>query len=548
MRETGPVRKDLQGEAALPYVGVARTLLGKLKNQMRLGGLAQLSGSAILPDGVEIRVASRFGQDLVRILAPVVPGAPISVPGVELLNVEFALPEQPELRRTGICLWGPDAEDYSAPILTNNLKGPVMDKTGRTLYAAVQYPATFSQSASVTYTVSRSALMAFDNKLAVRGSSLVGFPDMELQLNYDVLEGSFWLNTFFYPPPGVDPYRNNMLRIGLDGSRQEIIGEEVVPLDPIYNNWPWGQPNTLLWGEFDWGSQQVYNFFTMSPPSTSGRIVYMYAGGGFLGTINGGGFPVIWDTRQRKIVWRGWYEGSLVGPPLSSVQAVYNTWSFVAPNGDAYFVTYQGGAQRLFRVTAGAQVQDIPNPPAGLTGVVTNNGSNVVFVTAAAGVFVSTGNGKWANLTPGALNPANVRAILHDVVTDAVAVVLKDLSGVWLFNAVDCQGMPEPPFFFRFHQPPAVPGWRYFFPQQLIDGVLLMAFVTSAAANVGYMAAYYANNVPTIPNGVALDAPPWMAMLTDNTGEQLAFAVPWVLGRYQIGRLKQTPLQGYAPV
>lgn len=547
MRETGPARKDLQGEAALPYIGVARTLLGKLKNQMRLGGLAQLAGSVTLPDGVEIRVASRFGQDLVRILAPAVtipaPAIGVSPPVPSEVFVE---PAVPDIRVTGTCLWGADAEAYSAPIFTNCLKGPVMDKTGKTIYAAVQYPVALSQVTS-NYMPSASVLMAFDAKLGVAGSAAINFPDMELQLNYDSVEGSFWLNTFLYPPPGVDPFRNNLLRIGLDGSRTDILGEEVVPLDPVYSQWPWGQPNTLLWGEWDNGAQQNYDFFTMSPPSTSGRIVYMFAGGGFLGTINGGGFPVIWDTRQRKIVWRGWFEGSLVGQPLSSVAPVYNTWSFVAPNGDAYFVTYNGGAQRLFRVTATIQIEDMANPPAGLTGVVTNNSSTAVFVSAAAGIFSSSGNGTWANLTPKTLNPANVRAILHDVVTDAVAVVLKDLSGVWLFNALDCQGQPEPPFFFRFRQVPSVPSWRYVFPQQLIDGVLLMAFVTSAAATVGEMDMYYVNNVPTVPNGVALDAPPWMAMLTDTRGDQLKVAVPWILGRYQIGRLKQTPLQGYAP-
>jgi hypothetical protein len=547
MRETGPVRKDLQGEAALPYMGLARTLLGKLKNQMRLGGLAQLSGAATLPDGVEIRVASRFGQDLVRILAPAVmlPAPAIGVsPAVP--SEGFVEPPVPEIRLTGTCLWGADAEAYSVPILTNCLKGPVMDKTGKTIYAAVQYPVALSQVTS-NYMASASLLMAFDTKMGVAGASAINFPDMELQLNYDNVEGAFWLNTFLYPPPGRDPFRNNIVRIGLDGGRTDILGEEVVPLDPVYSHWPWGQPNTLLWGEADNGAQQNYNFFTMSPPSTSGRIVYMFAGGGFLGTINGGGFPVIWDTRQRKIVWHGWYEGSLVGQPLSSVSAVYNTGSFVAPNGDAYFVTYNGGAQRLFRVTANIQIEDIANPPAGLTGIVTSNSSKVVFVSAAAGIFASSGKGTWSNLTPKSLDPTNVRAILHDVVTDAVAVVLKDLSGVWLFNVLDCQGKPEPPFLFRFRHVPTVPSWQYVFPQQLIDGVLLMAFVTSAAATVGEMAMYYVNNVPTVPEGVMLAAPPWMAMLTDSGGDQLKVAVPWILGRYQIGRLKQTSLQGYVP-
>jgi hypothetical protein len=76
MRETGPVRKDISGdpEAAAPYMGMARTLLGKLKARMAAGGLAQLSHAQELPDGTVISVMSRHGQDTVRIFAAVPPG------------------------------------------------------------------------------------------------------------------------------------------------------------------------------------------------------------------------------------------------------------------------------------------------------------------------------------------------------------------------------------------------------------------------------------------------------------------------------------------
>lgn len=100
MREFGPIRKDLgtDNEAAAPYVGLARTLLGQLKTRMASGGLDQLQRTHRLPDGTVIRVASRFGQDEVRIeTAPT--SNPENIPSsVELPEPEettFA-PEEPE--------------------------------------------------------------------------------------------------------------------------------------------------------------------------------------------------------------------------------------------------------------------------------------------------------------------------------------------------------------------------------------------------------------------------------------------------------------------
>lgn len=69
MREFREIRKQFTGdtEAAQLYTGLARTLLGQVKNQMQLGGLLQLSRGVMLEDGTRIFVASAFGQDTVRI-------------------------------------------------------------------------------------------------------------------------------------------------------------------------------------------------------------------------------------------------------------------------------------------------------------------------------------------------------------------------------------------------------------------------------------------------------------------------------------------------
>lgn len=106
MREYHEVRKGLNGdpadpassEAAAPYVGVARTLLGQMKNQMRLGGLDHMTRTVNLPDGTSIQVLSSNGQDTIRITAAgTAPQAqeveefepPTSeIPGIDLVDVE----------------------------------------------------------------------------------------------------------------------------------------------------------------------------------------------------------------------------------------------------------------------------------------------------------------------------------------------------------------------------------------------------------------------------------------------------------------------------
>lgn len=72
MREDGPVRFRFEGDAAAAqgYAGQARTLLGILKNNMRLGGLQQLSGQVTLSDGATVFCQSMFGQDTIKITAP----------------------------------------------------------------------------------------------------------------------------------------------------------------------------------------------------------------------------------------------------------------------------------------------------------------------------------------------------------------------------------------------------------------------------------------------------------------------------------------------
>lgn len=95
MRDTGPISKliDTSGdvESALGQIGLSRTLLGQLANQMAFAGLKVGARTTRLPDGSAIRVSISHGVRKVEIFAPPVPGA---VPAVQPALAPS--PESPE--------------------------------------------------------------------------------------------------------------------------------------------------------------------------------------------------------------------------------------------------------------------------------------------------------------------------------------------------------------------------------------------------------------------------------------------------------------------
>lgn len=112
MRETGPVRKELSGEEAAPYIGFARTLLGVLKNQMKFGQLSQGKLARTLPDGTLIAVQSIFGMDKINIVAAAIP-QPQEEPAEALpppreieVPVEILVPQELDLEYTNVVVVG----------------------------------------------------------------------------------------------------------------------------------------------------------------------------------------------------------------------------------------------------------------------------------------------------------------------------------------------------------------------------------------------------------------------------------------------------------
>lgn len=75
MRETGPVAKDFNGDtqAAQEQTGVARVILGQLKNLMALGGIAVGQRTVNLASGARITASSMPGLDHVHVTMPEAP-------------------------------------------------------------------------------------------------------------------------------------------------------------------------------------------------------------------------------------------------------------------------------------------------------------------------------------------------------------------------------------------------------------------------------------------------------------------------------------------
>ena len=98
MRDTGPVAKQLTGdtEAAAPYMGIARTQLGILKNQMAFAGQTTGARQIALPDGTTIRVAVNGGIPRIQIDTPATSSEeqPLEVPQEEF-TPEFPQPPLP---------------------------------------------------------------------------------------------------------------------------------------------------------------------------------------------------------------------------------------------------------------------------------------------------------------------------------------------------------------------------------------------------------------------------------------------------------------------
>jgi hypothetical protein len=614
MREFREIRKGLgdNADAAAPYLGVARTQLGILKTRMAHGGLVQLTRTIQLEDGTSITVSSRMGQDSVQITAastnqPAVPSR------AEFQEVRVGEPDDalitdfsPDL---ALVFTPGDSEIYSRAYSSSIVKGAVMDKTGKTVFLALASPDVDQSYGFYNPLFSNaSQLIKLDHTLKQVGQFGVAAPDWGGQLTYDFTTDRFFLNAWtardyrfqgnqsvFQGHVGTEtiPYSHRTLvMITADGAQFEMpastINSGSSVTDTLWGNSSYfsgitinlrlaGSPSggyaylstTQNWlGSY--GSAQSSDIYPLSQPSTSGLIAAMYQGIPYYAfdTSSPNGFPFVWDTRAQAIVWRGESIGSYKGDPSTdSIGSLIYThehrvdpWAVITPSGNAIFSV--NGAVMI--VPLGGPV-GFSAPPAGTIDMAVTKGDKSAFAMST-GALLQFVKGGWKDVTPGGA-AGKLRAVLHDLVTDAVAVVLNDGSGVWIFNGHDGRGMPLAPFKVGFSRPPTRdPAFTY--PQQFINGSLLITYampgtaVASRDTQFVPMEFVFSNlPFPEFPPPYGMPSigfpgqhqPAWrgglgrpgfdepqVGVLPQSTAWGSMTPYSWVIGRYDIGQLKAT--------
>lgn len=585
MRELGPTRKITDGDpvSADAQIGVARTQLGILKNLMRLGAVSIGVRTIRLPDGTELRVSSVNGQDLISIVTPVAASPGNDVP-------EITVPAVGRMSATPPPVPG-NTEVYSGAYLTNVFKGAVMNRAGTATVIAVAYPTDVDQTGTIFTGPDASRLIQLDAKLQETGATPIAAPDWLGQLTYDFTGDRFFLNVFSGVDPQFagQPHRA-LLEITAAGGQTVIDGEEIDAALIAFPNWLWGNSLMIDW-VWGWGtgvsvdavvtarvSSLTPTVFPISQPCTSGLIAAMFTGDNTSsqilpidlephsqpgvynvhyadfqayndaagGAAQGGtvitqteiapaGYAFLWDTRAQSIAYRGGdvatYDGAYGG--YDGVQAQFDPWAYVTPLGNVIFSMVESpdpssnlGAHTLLVQSMGAGTTDIGSPPAGVVDLVMTKGDKAAYAITADGLFNYV-KGAWKNITPASIAPANMRALLHDLVTDAVALVLGDGSGAMIYNGRTLAGQPLAPFKVGFARAPTRVAANIF-PQQFLNGTMLITYAPEGAPN---MAMPYSG----LPGQWA---PAWSAQAADSGGRMLTTAISWVVGRYDIGALK----------
>lgn len=524
MREFREIRRGLgdNADAAAPYLGVARTQLGILKSRMAHGGLAQLTRTVQLEDGTSITVSSRMGQDSVRITAASTnqPAAPATV---EFHEERVGEPDDALITDfppdVAITFQPGDEEVYSATYLSAILLGAVMDKTAKNVFLAYASP-NMEQGLCLYDTISianNSQLVKLDHKLKEVGRFGCAQPDWGGQLTYDIVTDSFYMNAWtvadsrfissigvvnnFFRIPWPLPHRS-LIKIGMAGDQTEMPDGIINVFPEVWPAYTWGN-TTWAFGitVYGWpaggglgtytvpfsvnrpnkeGTQQQSQTIPMSQPSTSGLIAALFPGVADVSAVGPGwedrsswaGYAFLWSTVTQQVVWRGQGLGS-AGPIFVDSSSdfdrskIFDPWATITPAGNAIFSI----AGKLTPVQIGSAAL-IPAPPAGCVGIAVTNGDKQAYAISPTGAYHYHA-GKWAAIHLGGTGAPH--SVLHDLVTDAVAIVMNDASGAWIFNGHDGLNRPLAPFKVVFTRPPNRDP-RMFYPQQFINGALLITY------------------------------------------------------------------------
>lgn len=423
-----PLRKRFFGDTVVAqrYTGEAMGLLDAVYDQMRMNSLGQLTLHKTLGNGVEIRASSRFGQDEIQIHA-VTPGGVSGAQGREY------------------CVWEGDDEHFTPPIDGIAAFGPCTGANSEVVFGTWESGAgTFSTS--------------FPLETSVSNIRTYKRTDISAALGPSFAIDSGIMPTIIIPSPVV----------GIGGITKAMF---IVPSEDIATD------TELIYTYFDdGGATGVYASTSATGPAIDRRNVhegysyksvsYWVTGGSEAGQVNAFG------TLASNTFVSG------ASAVLSATSTTASDWVVLtskAFNAAATITRYAVGSNSPSSVYPNIPLDDSSIEDAW---VVCQNDNTTLWLVAGRLTATDTGsvysvkvyravNFQWQEVIPEGGWPAlslhlwfaettdqHMSPILHDPVTDAVAVIKGDLSGAWIFNGKDCFGVGMAPFFRQFRQLP----------------------------------------------------------------------------------------------
>lgn len=478
--ETGPIRAEFFGdtEKAKGYLTASRKLLGSVKaiygvNQRMAEGEAGgfYRHLAQLEDGTQIEVLTNNGMDTVRIYA--VPVAP-PVPEIPEKDIEKPIKEeQREKKMREFCIIGADSEVYSATISALSMAGPLIGIGG-----IIYMGGNLSGSYGFPSYKHDSQMFAFNADTLVQTGGFVLsnpiFNTSRTAMSWDKTTGLFFLSDFSQAA-GV------MVKYGL-----VVWGDSVTPRRALLPS------ESLLY------PGQGTPEYVVSNPSVYGGIAIV------LSSTEPENYVWIFDTTSQT-------EKIRVSDPGIIRYAGYTNASFT-PKGDVIFLSpllqINGDFELRIKRIGLASGNDRSYPFPGSSNINNVRQDRVLLVTQnddetlwlLESIYDGTNNeaqalyrfepktGAWESIiVDGGFgnrgdSSGNQFFLFHDPVSDAIAVVIPNASGAWIFNAIDCMEIEIAPFFFAFQNPPATDN---FYPQQFYDGRLLVRYQNNFNNMVG---------------------------------------------------------------
>lgn len=230
MRETGPARKDLTGDDAAAYVGPARTLLGKLKNDMSFNNLSQGQRTQDMPDGTRIVVTSMFGRDKVSVVTAAGVTLPIDIQAEEAKSLPVVHEDDAEL----------EGFDIQSVVICGNSVNQ-LDPNGD-LTTTVVTAWVFQPGKNIYTTIQNLGIGTICNSISDDGRTIVGGTFKDVPGLGQLPQPTVWKNgAATLLPTGLDPALASSYGMATDVSKdgKVIVGGlwfyGVLPRSQYYN-------------------------------------------------------------------------------------------------------------------------------------------------------------------------------------------------------------------------------------------------------------------------------------------------------------------------